>query len=77
MSDRDVRLMQAFRVQLEQVGITFEDPLRSSSDVQSSVCIRTVPSVFLAREYSTNDGEKLRAEIKSCIVVCIIVDGFV
>ena len=68
MSDHDVHLMQAFRVQLQQVGITFADP--SSSDTLSSVHIKTVPSLFLAREFSEN-GEKLRTEIKNCIEVHI------
>ena len=71
MSDHDIHLMQAFRVQLAQVGITFVNVPRSSSDVHSSVCIKTVPSVFLAREFS-RDGEKLRSEIKNCIEVLML-----
>lgn len=66
MSDHDIHLMQAFRGQLQRVGITFEDA--SSSGAQSSVRIKTVPSVFLAREL-TDDGEVLRNEIKNCIEV--------
>ena len=66
MSDHDIHVMQAFRGQLQRVGITFEDA--SSSGAQSSVRIKTVPSVFLAREVS-DDGEVLRNEIKNCIEV--------
>ncbi|XP_028396314.1 DNA mismatch repair protein Mlh3-like [Dendronephthya gigantea] len=66
MSNHDVHLLQAFRAQLQRVGITFQDPRPSSSDAQSSVCIKTVPSVFLSRAAS-DDRAKLRNEIKACI----------
>ena len=66
LSVHDIQLMQAFRAQLQEVGITFE--CQPSSDVLSSVRIKTVPSVFVAREFSDNK-EKMHIEIKKCIEV--------
>lgn len=71
MCDHDIHLMQAFRAQLQQVGITFEELRPSSCDALSSVRIKTVPSVFLARAY-LEDGEVLRTEIKTCIEVELV-----
>ena len=59
LSDHDIQLMQAFRAQLQEVGITFDICLRSS-DIQTSVRIKAVPSVFVAREFTG---------IKKCIEV--------
>ena len=66
MSDHDIHLMQAFREHLQRVGITFGDA--PSSGVHSSVRIKTVPTVFLAREIR-DDGEVLRNQIKNYVEV--------
>lgn len=66
MADHDIHLMKAFRSQLQQVGITFEET--PCNHTVRSVCVRTVPSVFLERE-SLDNGKTLHSEIKNYIQV--------
>lgn len=68
MSSHDIHMMLTIRDRLRQLGVVFEDPRLQSSDLQSSVVIRNVPSVFSVSNDS--DGrEKLRSEMKNFIEV--------
>ena len=72
-SKHEVGLMNAFRTQLEHVGITFKEAVdehRSlSNQQQQSVIITTVPSVFLGRDQS--EIRSMPPGMESDIEVCI------
>ena len=68
MSSHDIHMMLTLRDRLRQLGVVFEDPRLQSSDLQSSVVIRNVPSVFSVSNDSEGK-EKLRSEMKNFIEV--------
>lgn len=68
MSSHDIHMMLTLRDRLHQLGVVFEDPRLQSSDLQSSVVIRNVPSVFSVSNDSEGK-EKLRSEMKNFIEV--------